>query len=66
MVDNDDSAHGSCPVCRSGDLISISMSVNGSDLMFTTCHGCEAKWWRRDGEEIALSSVIGTVGRERS
>lgn len=52
---------GTCPVCHQGDLISISMSVSGSDLTFTTCHLCEAKWWYRDGEPIPLQSVIGSV-----
>ncbi len=52
---------GTCPNCRSGDLISITMSVAGRDLQFTTCHLCEAKWWQRDGEEVPLQSVIGLV-----
>ncbi|GBC86313.1 hypothetical protein HRbin12_00300 [bacterium HR12] len=52
---------GTCPVCQQGDLISISMSVSGSELTFTTCHLCEAKWWYRDGEPVPLQSVIGSV-----
>ena len=55
------SYEGTCPVCNSGDLISISMTVGGSELAFTTCHMCEAKWWFRDGEAIPLQSVIGMV-----
>ena len=39
-----------CPTCGSDDLITISMSVSGRDLAFTTCHVCETKWWHRDGE----------------
>jgi hypothetical protein len=57
----DDTLHGTCPVCDRGDLITISMNVNGSDLSFTTCHMCEAKWWYRDGEAVPLQSVIGSV-----
>ncbi|HYX79740.1 MAG TPA: hypothetical protein VE976_03930 [Actinomycetota bacterium] len=57
----DDTMHGICPVCDQGDLITISMTVNGSDLSFTTCHMCEAKWWYRDGEAVPLQSVIGSV-----
>jgi uncharacterized protein (DUF983 family) len=57
----DDTMHGTCPVCEQGDLITISMNVNGSDLSFTTCHMCEAKWWYRDGEAVLLQSVIGSV-----
>jgi DNA polymerase III alpha subunit (gram-positive type) len=52
---------GTCPQCRIGDLIAISMAVGGRDLSFRTCHHCEAKWWYRDGDEVPLASVIGLV-----
>jgi hypothetical protein len=52
---------GTCPICQQGDLISISMNVGETDLSFTTCHMCEAKWWYRDGDPIPLHGVIGTV-----
>jgi hypothetical protein len=54
-------ASGSCPNCRQGDLITISMAVSERDLTFTTCHMCEAKWWFRDGEMVPLSSVLDVV-----
>jgi DNA polymerase III alpha subunit (gram-positive type) len=57
----DGKTHGTCPVCQQGDLISISMTVSGSDLSFTTCHMCEAKWWYRDGDPVPLRNVIGSV-----
>lgn len=57
----DGKLEGTCPVCQAGDLISISMIVSGSDLAFTTCHLCEAKWWYRDGQAVPLQSVIGLV-----
>jgi DNA polymerase III alpha subunit (gram-positive type) len=50
-----------CPECHQGDVISISMTVSGRDLSFSTCHACEAKWWHRDGEQVVLSQVIDTV-----
>lgn len=56
-----DSLPRSCPACRTGDVISITMSVGESDLFFSTCHQCEAKWWVKDGESVPLSSVLGTV-----
>jgi uncharacterized protein (DUF983 family) len=52
---------GTCPSCKSGDLISITMTVSDRELAFCTCHHCEAKWWFRDGEEVPLQSVIGLV-----
>jgi DNA polymerase III alpha subunit (gram-positive type) len=61
MCGMDGAMQGTCPVCNHGDLITISMSVSGSDLSFTTCHMCEAKWWYRDGEAVPLQSVIGSV-----
>jgi len=57
---------GSCPECHQGDLITITMNVSGSDLSFTTCHMCEAKWWYRDGEAVPLQSVIGSVLSQRA
>jgi DNA polymerase III alpha subunit (gram-positive type) len=56
--------HGTCPECKQGDLITISMSVSDRDLTFTTCHLCESKWWFRDGELVPLTSVIDLVVRK--
>ena len=52
---------GTCPTCRQGDLIAISMTVGDRDLRFTTCHLCEAKWWFQEGELVPLTSVIDLV-----
>lgn len=52
-----------CPECHQGDVISISMTVGDRDLSFSTCHACEAKWWHRDGQSVALAQVIDTVGQ---
>ncbi len=57
---------GTCPVCSQGDLITISLAVSETDLAFTTCHMCEAKWWYRDGQAIPLQSVIGMVVSTKS
>jgi uncharacterized protein (DUF983 family) len=62
----DGKLQGTCPECHQGDLISITMNVSGSDLSFTTCHMCEAKWWYRDGQAVPLQSVIGNVLSQRT
>jgi hypothetical protein len=62
----DGKLQGTCPACQQGELITITMAVNGSGLNFTTCHMCEAKWWYRDGEAVPLNSVIGDVIAQRS
>jgi len=54
-------SNGTCPTCRQGDLIAISMTVGDRDLRFTTCHLCEAKWWFQEGELVPLASVIDLV-----
>jgi len=51
-----------CPACQTSELITISMIVTGTELAFSTCHQCEAKWWFKDGNAVELSSVIGLVG----
>lgn len=58
-----DESNGTCPVCRSGDLISISMTVAGREIGFSTCHVCEAKSWYEDGKPVPLESVIDLVVR---
>lgn len=65
MPDKPEKLQGTCPICNQGDVITITMSVSGSDLSFTTCHLCEAKWWYRDGEPVPLRSVIGGVIPQR-
>jgi len=52
---------GNCPVCHRGDLITITMTVADRDLSFAACHVCEAKWWKRDGEDVELGSVLNLV-----
>ncbi len=61
ILSMDKKTEDTCPVCQSGDLVTISMSVSASDLSFTTCHLCEAKWWHQDGKAVPLQSVIGLV-----
>ena len=52
-----------CPNCRSEDVVSISMNVEGSDVDFRACHVCEHRWWERDGESVSLQSVLQLVNR---
>lgn len=65
-TDMDQRIEGPCPVCHQGDLITITMAVDETDLAFSTCHTCEAKWWYRDGQPVPLTSVIGSVLQQRT
>lgn len=47
-----------CPVCGAGELLSVTLSVGGSDMSFTTCHMCEERWWEQDGHSVDLGDVL--------
>lgn len=51
----------SCRACGSGEVVTISLTVDSQDLSFTSCHACEEKWWDKDGEDVELDSVINLV-----
>jgi DNA polymerase III alpha subunit (gram-positive type) len=50
-----------CNTCGSSDLITVTMTVDGQAVSFTACHDCQTKWWFRDGERVALESVLDLV-----
>jgi len=50
-----------CKTCGSSDLVAITMTVDGQDLSFTACHNCQTRWWFRDGQRVALESVLDLV-----
>jgi hypothetical protein len=31
---------------------------DGAEVLFCSCHLCEAKWWDRDGEQLELDAVV--------
>ena len=37
------------------------MTVAGAPLAFTSCPMCEWKGWEREGERVALGSVLALV-----
>ena len=39
----------------------MTMAVAGTPLAFTSCPSCEWKGWEREGERIALGSVLALV-----
>lgn len=44
-------------------MIQIEMKLpNGTEVIFCSCHVCEAKWWDREGEEISVDGIIDLVG----
>jgi hypothetical protein len=43
-------------------VIEIEMTLpDGTEVVFCSCHVCEAKWWDREGEMIAVDGIIDLV-----
>lgn len=54
-----------CASCGQSSVIEIEMTLpDGTEVAFCSCHVCEAKWWNRDGEAIAVGGIIDLVGEE--
>jgi DNA-directed RNA polymerase subunit M/transcription elongation factor TFIIS len=52
-----------CTTCGENSVIQIEMTLpDGTDVIFCSCHVCEAKWWNREGETIAVDGIIDLVG----
>lgn len=50
-----------CPSCRSGGLVEIGLSVRGQTVTMHSCSACELRWWDKEGEKVALPSVLALV-----
>jgi len=52
-----------CASCGESSVIEIEMTLpDGTEVVFCSCHVCEAKWWDREGESIAVDGIIDLVG----
>jgi len=52
-----------CTSCGENSVIQIEMKLpNGTEVIFCSCHVCEAKWWDREGEAISVDGIIDLVG----
>ena len=51
-----------CTKCGQSSVIQIEMTLpDGSDVVFNSCHVCEAKWWDREGESVPVDGIIDLV-----
>jgi Zn-finger nucleic acid-binding protein len=55
-----------CPLCNIANLVTIDMTVNQRELRLHSCSRCEISWWKADGENIGLSTVIETATVRKS
>lgn len=55
-----------CHACGSTALTQISMTMTDGALVdFTSCHSCEAKSYRSDGEDLPLDRVLSLATRRK-
>ena len=48
-----------CNECGGTQVTRLQMRLtDGTDVMFTSCHRCEARRWDADGVELSMESVL--------
>jgi hypothetical protein len=53
-----------CANCGSSSVIEIELTLpDGTEVDFCSCHNCESRWWKRDGESLALDAVLDMARR---
>lgn len=50
-----------CDACAV-ELVSIRMTVDGSDLVMESCQHCDVRRWQLAGERIDLQQALSEVG----
>ncbi len=51
-----------CTECGQTSVIQIEMKLpDGTEVMFCSCHVCEAKWWDKEGEAVSVDGIIDLV-----
>jgi len=55
-----------CAACGSDRVTRLSMTLtDGAGVDFTSCHACEHKTWRRDGQRLELGTVLAKATKPR-
>lgn len=55
-----------CVNCGSEEAIEIDIKLqDDTQVTFYSCHRCDSRWWNRDGEAVALDSVLDLARRAR-
>jgi len=51
-----------CVSCGQNSVIEIEMKLpDGTEVVFCSCHVCEARWWAKEGEAVSVDGIIGLV-----
>jgi len=55
-----------CAACASTRVTRLTMTLtDGTPVDFTSCHACEHKTWRRDGQRLELGTVLAKATKPR-
>ena len=55
-----------CPQCGGTDCTEIELNLtDAQSVQFYSCRRCEARWWQREGDTIALDEVL-TIAANRT
>ena len=55
-----------CPACGSSSVTALTMTLtDGSPVDFTSCHRCEHKSWRQDGQELDRETVLAKTKKPK-
>jgi len=51
-----------CQSCGQDSVIRIEMNLpDGTEVVFCSCHVCEARWWDKAGETVSVDGIIDLV-----
>lgn len=54
-----------CPQCHAKDCTEIRLHLTEEEnVEFFSCRRCEAKWWEREGDTIALDEVLNLASQK--
>ncbi len=63
MTSNASNSGLSCTSCGQNSVIEIAMTLpDDTEVVFCSCHVCEARWWDKEGERIDVDGIIDIVG----
>lgn len=54
----------SCPVCKAGQIVRISVEIGSELMILHSCSHCDSRWWDdADGNRMSLDRVLSAAGR---
>jgi hypothetical protein len=57
----------SCLACQSTAVTQIAMTMTaGQVVQMTSCHRCEHKTWREEGEPVPLDRVLSLAAKKKN